>query len=58
MATKKRTAIDTLYFVNDSSLAISLEVITGSVGQTSKMTISLEDEVIVRNHHRNLQLKG
>jgi hypothetical protein len=50
MATKKRTAIDTLYFVNNSSLAISLEVITGSVGQTSKMTISLDDEMITKNH--------
>lgn len=50
MATKKRTALDTLYFVNGTKRNITLEVITGSVGQTSKMSIELEDEVIVKNH--------
>lgn len=50
MATKKRTALDTLYFVNGTNRTITLEVITGSIGQTSKMTITLDDEEIEKNH--------
>ena len=50
MATKKRTAIDTLYFVNATNRKVTLEVITGSIGQTSKMTITLDDEEIAKNH--------
>jgi hypothetical protein len=50
MATKKRTALDTLYFVNGTNRNVTLEVITGSVGQTSKMTIDLDDTNIVKNH--------
>lgn len=50
MATKKRTALDTLYFVNGTNRIITLEVITGSIGQTSKMTITLNDKEIKKNH--------
>ncbi|HQW92897.1 MAG TPA: hypothetical protein PKY28_07340 [Ferruginibacter sp.] len=50
MATSKRTAIDTLYFVNATNRKVSLEVITGSIGQTSKMTINLDGADIIKNH--------
>lgn len=35
MNEERKTALDTLYFVNDKDTDISLEIITGSVGQTS-----------------------
>lgn len=51
MATKKKTALDTLYFVNGSNKNITLEAITGDVGQTSRMSIDLEGKEIVKNHN-------
>jgi|SRR5687768_4557959 len=50
MATSKRKALDTLYFVDASNKKVTLEVITGGVGQTSRMSIFLEDEEIIKNH--------
>lgn len=48
--TKKRTALDTLYFVNSSNRNVSLEVRTGGPGQTSRMRIELDDTEIVTGH--------
>lgn len=50
MAVKKKTALDTLYFVNDTNKNITLEAITGDIGQTSRMTIGLDNEEIAKNH--------
>jgi hypothetical protein len=38
----KRTALDTLYFVNESNKKVSLEIITGGLGQTSTFDAKIE----------------
>jgi hypothetical protein len=58
MATKKRTALDTLYFVNDSTKSVTLEIITGGEGQTSKMTIDVDNDIVVKNHPGIFALKA
>jgi hypothetical protein len=50
MATKKKTALDTLYFVNGSNKNVTLEAITGDVGQKSRMSIDLDGKEIAKNH--------
>lgn len=54
MATKKVAALDTLYFVNSSNRNVTLEAITGGVGQTSKMTVDIDGEEKAKNHPGNL----
>lgn len=54
MATKKKTALDTLYFVNSSNKNVTLEAITGGVGQKSRMTVTLEGQDVVRNFDGSL----
>jgi len=39
---EERTALDTLYFVNDSNKKVSLEVITGGFGQTSTFDAKID----------------
>lgn len=53
MQTENRTALDTLYMVNDSDNTITLEVITGPEGQTSDTTIEIDDATIAENHAGN-----
>jgi hypothetical protein len=50
MAKSKRKALDTLYFVNESNKTVTLEVITGGVGQTSKMSVYIDDDPVKENH--------
>lgn len=44
------TALDTLYIVDGSENDVTLEVNVGEAGQTSDMTIRLDNEVITENH--------
>lgn len=39
---KKRTSLDTLYFVNKSNKKISLEAFSGGIGQTSAIQIKID----------------
>jgi hypothetical protein len=45
----ERTTLDTLYIVDSSSKQITLEVSAGTQGQTSDMTIILDDSAIAEN---------
>ena len=45
----EKTTLDTLYIVNSSNNQITLEVNAGGQGQTSDMTIMLDDIIIVEN---------
>jgi len=46
---QQNTTLDTLYVVNDSTGNITLEVNAGAEGQTSDMTIKLDDKIIAQN---------
>lgn len=47
---EESTTLDDLYIVNDSGVMVTLEVNTGAEGQTSDMTIKLDDTIIIANH--------
>ena len=47
------TTLDTLYLVNDSNDDITLKVTVGSQGQTSDMTIKIDDDNVIENHPGN-----
>lgn len=50
----KRTALDTLYFVNESNKKVSLEIITGGLGQTSTFDVEIEGILDIKNAHGNI----
>lgn len=56
MSTK--TTLDTLYLIDDSNKIVSIEILIGDLGQTSALSISLENEDIITNHHGNLSKTG
>ena len=43
------TTLDTLYIIDSSDNEVTLEVETGGEGQTSDMTIKLNDDIIAEN---------
>lgn len=45
----EKTSLDTLYIVNSSNNPVTLQVIAGAEGQTSDMTIKLDDTAIAEN---------
>jgi hypothetical protein len=45
----EKTTLDTLYIVNETDNPVTLEVNAGAQGQTSDMTITLDDATIVKN---------
>ena len=47
--TPANTTLDTLYIVNASTNDVTLEVNAGAAGQTSDMTIRLDNDIIVEN---------
>lgn len=49
-ATISDTTLDRLYIVNDSSNEVTLEVKVGDIGQTSDMTIKLDEDIIAEEH--------
>lgn len=49
-ANAENTALDTLYIINGSDNAITLEVNVGAEEQTSDMTIKVDDTIITENH--------
>lgn len=51
---KERTALDTLYFVNDSNKKVSLEVITGGLGQTSTFDAKIDGILDLQKINGNL----
>lgn len=42
-----QTALDTLYLVNKTNQKISLEIITGGIGQTSTITAEIDEDRII-----------
>ena len=46
---EETTALDTLYIVEDSDNQLTLEVNMGAQGQTTDMTITLDNNTIVNN---------
>jgi hypothetical protein len=44
------TALDTLYIVNDSDKQVTLEVNAGAAGQTSLMTITIDNNIVTEDH--------
>jgi hypothetical protein len=44
----EKTTLDTLYIVNESDTPVTLEVNAGAQGQTSNMTITLDNATIVK----------
>lgn len=46
----QNTTLDTLYVINGSGNNITLAIKVGDKGQTSNMTIKVNDAVIVQNH--------
>ena len=38
----QKTSLDTLYFVNKTNKKISIEIITGGIGQTSTINASID----------------
>lgn len=49
-----KTTLDTLYLINDSKRIVSIEIVVGDEGQTSSLSISLDNKNIVSNHVGNL----
>lgn len=47
--TAESTALDTLYITNESNIQVTLSVNAGAQGQTSNMTITLDDKIIIKN---------
>lgn len=47
--TAESTALDTLYITNESNIQVTLSVNAGAQGQTSDMTITLDDKIIIKN---------
>ena len=49
IAAEESTALDTLYIVDDSNNQVTLEVNAGAQGQTSDMTIKLDNNSVAKN---------
>jgi len=47
--TAESTALDTLYITNESNIQVTLSVNAGAQGQTSDMTITLDNKIIIKN---------
>jgi len=56
--TPANTTLDTLYIVNASSNDVTLEVNAGAAGQTSDMTVRLDNDIIVENLAGDFQEKA
>ncbi len=56
-AAEEKTTLDTVYTVNNSGNQVTLEINAGAAGQTSDMTIMLDETVIVKNHAGNFSQK-
>lgn len=52
------TTLDTLYLIDNSNKTVSIEILIGDQGQTSTLSMSLENEDIIVNHHGNLPKTG
>jgi hypothetical protein len=48
-AKTEKTTLDTVYLVNDSDHQVTLEINIGAAGQTSNMTILLNEELLAEN---------
>ncbi|SIS83695.1 hypothetical protein SAMN05421788_1011509 [Filimonas lacunae] len=49
-----RTALDTVYLVNDTGKDVSLEIIIGAIGQTASSSIELDDQVLIADQKGSL----
>ncbi len=51
---EKKTVLDSLYFVNKSNRRVALEIITGGPGQTSSISVKIDDLIDIGDIHGNL----
>jgi hypothetical protein len=58
MIIQTKTTLDTLYLINDSKRIVSIEIVVGDEGQTSSLSVSLDNKDIVSNHIGNLPKTG
>jgi hypothetical protein len=53
-----KTTLDTLYLINDSNRIVSIEILVGDQGQTSALSMSLDNKTLISNHIGNLPKTG